>query len=202
MVRDPETGSVPLDAQVAQRSAFGIGWGNGHRMGPVVSDRTVLDPALEAAMISSELLHDLCRHALDVAPEECCGLVLGNLEEPFLHSVRITNLMTKKHLEDPDAFPRNAFHAYYMSEVEYQRVLEEAESRSEFVSAIYHSHVEQGCYLSQDDLSFAMHPLFPFPEASQIVVSVLGDRVEEVGIFDRIDEATNRFLGRKLEAAP
>jgi proteasome lid subunit RPN8/RPN11 len=170
-------------------------------MGPVVSDRTELDPALEAVTISSELLHDLCRHALDVAPEECCGLVLGNLDEPFLHSVRISNVMTKKHLEDPDAFPRDSYHAYYMAEVEYQRVLEEAEARSEFVSAIYHSHVEQGCYLSRDDLSFAVHPLFPFPEASQIVVSILSDRIEEVGIFDRVDEPTNEFRGRRLEAA-
>ena len=170
-------------------------------MGPVVSDRTELDPALEPATISSELLHDLCRHALDVAPEECCGLVLGNLEEPFLHSVRITNVMTKKHIEDPEAFPRDSYHAYYMSEVEYQKVLEEAEARSEFVSAIYHSHVEQGCYLSRDDLSFAVHPLFPFPDASQVVVSILNDRIEEVGIFDRVDETTNEFRGRRLEAA-
>lgn len=171
-------------------------------MGSAVSDRCELDANLEARTVSSELLHDICRHALDVAPEECCGLVLGTLDQPFLHGVRITNLMTKMHLEDPIGFPRDADHAYYMSEVEYQRVLEEAESRDEFVSAIYHSHVEQGCYLSADDLSFAAHPLFPFPAASQIVVSILGEGVEEVGIFDRVNETSHQFVGRRLEAAP
>ncbi len=163
-------------------------------------DRIELEPALEVATMSSELLHELCRHALDVAPEECCGLVLGNANVRFLRSVRITNIMTKKHLEDSTAFPRDAFYAYYMSEVEYQRVLEQAEARSEFVSAIYHSHVEQGCYLSADDLSFAVHPLFPFPEASQIVVSVLGERVDETGIFDRMEDDSASFVGRRLEA--
>jgi proteasome lid subunit RPN8/RPN11 len=167
-----------------------------------VSDRIELDPNLEAASISSELLHELCRHALDVAPEECCGLVLGDSDQPYRRSVRITNVMTKMHLEDPEAFPRDALHAYYMSEIEYQRVLDEADSNAEFVSAIYHSHVGQGCYLSTDDLAFAAHPLFPFPEASQIVVSILGDRVDDVGIFDRVDEECTRFLGRRLEALP
>lgn len=164
-----------------------------------VSDRIELDPTLESVKISSEVLHEVCRHALDVAPEECCGLVLGNLERPFARSVRITNVMTRKHLEDPKAFPRDALHAYYMSEVEYQRVIEEAENRSEFVSAIYHSHVEQGCYLSADDLAFAVHPLFPFPEASQIVVSILAERVADVGIFEHVEEGPTRFIGRRLE---
>ena len=167
-----------------------------------MSDRIELDPELEAVAISSELLHEICRHALEVAPEECCGLVLGTRQDPLLRSVRISNVMTRMHLDDPVAFPRDAHHAYYMSEVEYQRAIEEAEERSEAVHAIYHSHVEQACYLSQDDLAFAVHPLFPFPEAAQIVVSVLGERVSEVGLFQRADEEPSQFLGRRLEAIP
>ena len=176
---------------------------NSSRVDPDDSEpqRITLDAERAPATIPSEVLHDLCRHALEVAPEECCGLVLGRDDEPFLRSVRITNIMTKKHLEDPVAFPRDALHAYYMSEVEYQRIIEEAEERSEIVRAIYHSHVEQGCYMSQDDLAFAVHPLFPFPEASQIVVSILGDGVDEIGIFDRSDEDSPHFTGRQLVAA-
>lgn len=166
-----------------------------------MSDRIVLDPSSEASPIASEVLHEICSHALDVAPEECCGLVLGDADARFLRSVRISNVMTKMHVQDPEAFPRDALHAYYMSEPEYQRAIEEALERSEFVSAIYHSHVGQGCYLSQDDLAFAVHPLFPFPEASQIVVSVLGDRVEEVGLFERLDQEAPLFHGRRVEAA-
>lgn len=164
-----------------------------------VSDRIEIDPCLEARTMRAEVLHEICRHALEVAPEECCGFVLGDSANPFVRSVRIPNLMTKMHLKDPEAFPRDAKHAYYMSEVEYQKALDEAESRSEFVSAVYHSHVEQACYLSPDDLAFAVHPLFPFPEASQIVVSLLNDRISEVGIFDRVNEGQAQFVGHRLE---
>ena len=167
-----------------------------------VSDRIDLDADLEALAISSEVLHEICRHALDVIPEECCGLVLGNSNAAFVRSLRISNVMTKMHLEDSAAFPRDSQHAYYMSEIEYQRAIEEAEAKAEFVSAIYHSHVEQGCYLSQDDLAFAIHPLFPFPEASQIVVSIFDEHVAEIGIFDRIGENPDQFRGRRIEASP
>jgi proteasome lid subunit RPN8/RPN11 len=169
----------------------------------IVSVRIELDPELEAASIPSDVLHEICRHGLDVAPEECCGLVLGNEDARFLRIVRVRNVMTKMHLADPESFPRDAHHAYYMSEVEYQRALEEADARSERVAAVYHSHIGQGCYLSEDDLAFAVHPLFPFPDAAQIVVSLLGKRIAEVGIFEPLASSENEryFEGRRLEAS-
>jgi proteasome lid subunit RPN8/RPN11 len=164
--------------------------------------RVELDPERGSRFVSSEVLLEICRHALDAAPEECCGLVLGRAEERFVRAVRITNVMTKMHVEDPITFPKDARHAYYMAELEYLRALDEAEARQETVSAVYHSHFGQGCYLSQDDLAFAAHPLFPFPDAAQIVLSVLGDRVQEVGCFDPTGRADQPFVGRRLEARP
>jgi adenylyltransferase/sulfurtransferase len=167
-----------------------------------VSERVNLDPELESRRVSSEVLHEICRHALETAPEECCGLIIGNAETSLLHVVRVTNIMTKMHVENPESFPRDARHAYYMSEVEYLRAIAEAESRQEHVSAVYHSHFGQGCYLSADDLAFASHPLFPFPDAAQLVVSLLRDRVGEIGIFEPTRDASVPFVGRRLEAAP
>jgi proteasome lid subunit RPN8/RPN11 len=171
-----------------------------------VSKRIDLDPKLESCTIEGDVLHELYRHALEVAPEECCGLVIGTEENRFIRAVRVTNVMTKMHIADAKAFPRDARHAYYMSEVEYQQAIEEAESRGEHVSAIYHSHFGQGCYLSEDDLAFASHPLFPFPDAAQLVLSLIGDpvggRVREVGIFEPTGASEPRFVGRRLEAAP
>lgn len=164
--------------------------------------RVDLDPERGSRLVPSEVLLEICRHALDAAPEECCGLVVARADERFARVVRITNVMTKMHVEDPVAFPRDARHAYYMSELEYLRAVEEAEARSESVSAVYHSHFGQGCYLSQDDLAFAAHPLFPFPGAVQIVVSVLGDRVQEVGCFEPTGIGEMPFVGRRLEARP
>jgi proteasome lid subunit RPN8/RPN11 len=161
--------------------------------------RIELEPECGSRLVASEVLLEICRHALDAAPEECCGLVLGRDDERFLRVVRITNVMTKMHVADPASFPRDARHAYYMAELEYLRAVEEAEARQETVSAVYHSHFGQGCYLSQDDLAFAGHPLFPFPGAAQIVVSVLGDRVQEVGCFEPTGDPQIPFVGRRLE---
>jgi proteasome lid subunit RPN8/RPN11 len=168
-----------------------------------VSVRIEINASLAPATVPSAVLHEICRHALEVIPEECCGLVIGNDAVRFLRTVRVTNVMTKMHLADPATFPRDAHHAYYMSEIEYQRALEEAEAREERVSAVYHSHVGQGCYLSEDDLAFAAHPLFPFPDAAQIVVSLLEERVDEVGLFEPVAvgmSAERRYQGRRLEA--
>lgn len=164
-------------------------------------NRLELDPDRDARLVSSDVLSEVCTHALDVAPEECCGLILGTEQEPLSRVVRITNVMTKMHVAEPQAFPRDARHAYYMSEVEYLRAIEEAEKREESVTAVYHSHFGQGCYLSEDDLAFASHPLFPFPEASQIVVSVLADRIREVGIFEPTPGSASLFSGRRLQAS-
>ena len=165
-----------------------------------VSDRVDLDPELESRTLASDLLHEICQHALDVAPEECCGLLLATPGQKAERAVRVTNVMTKMHAADPAAFPRDARHAYYMSEVEYLRSIQDAEARGEHVVAVYHSHFGQGCYLSADDLAFASHPLFPFPDADQIVVSLLRGKVQDVGVFEPRADAAGRFVGRRVEA--
>jgi len=147
------------------------------------------------------VLSELCNHALDTAPEECCGLVTGTAAQRFRNVYRITNVMTKMHLADAVAFPRDARHAYYMAEIEYLRAQQHAESKGETVTAVYHSHVEAGAYLSAEDLAYAEHALFPFPGAAQIVLSVLGGRVDESAIFE-VSRATGTFAprsGRLLE---
>jgi proteasome lid subunit RPN8/RPN11 len=79
-----------------------------------LSERIDLDPTLESRAISSDVLHEICQHAMDVAPEECCGLVFGATKTELARVVRVTNVMTKMHVADPKAFPRDARHAYYM----------------------------------------------------------------------------------------
>ena len=70
------------------------------------------------------------------------------------------------------------------------------------MTAVYHSHVSAGVYLSEMDQDFANHELFPFPLAAQIVLAVGADAVDRViaaGIFER--DASGRFRGRPLEVA-
>jgi len=157
-----------------------------------VRERIELNQDLTPAGISSRVMHELHSHALDAVPEECCGLVTGTPGNRFSRTYRITNVMTKKHLEDPSAFPRDARHAFYMSEGEYYRAQHDAEQRGETVTAVYHSHVEAGPYFSAEDIAYAEHSLFPFPGASQIVLSVIGDLVAGSAIFE-IDPVRGEF---------
>lgn len=166
-----------------------------------VRARVELNRNLEPVPFPASVLNELCSHALGAAPEECCGLVTGTATERFQQVHRITNVMTKMHLADATTFRRDARHAYYMAETEYLRAQKEAESRGHAVTAVYHSHVEAGAYLSEEDLVYAENPLFPFPRAAQIVLSILAGRVKEAAIFD-IDPSIGGFPvdgGRLLE---
>ncbi len=159
-----------------------------------VSRRVELNRDLASALAPAKVLHEMCSHALDSAPEECCGLITGRDDDPYMEVNRITNVMTKMHLSDPVEFPRDAHHAYYMAETEYLRVQTEAEARGQVITAIYHSHCNAGAYLSDEDLIYAESPLFPFPGAAQIVLSVLGGRIKEAAIF-KVDSEGSHYRG-------
>jgi proteasome lid subunit RPN8/RPN11 len=157
-----------------------------------VRERIELNPDLPAVPISGSVMHELCRHALVATPEECCGLISGGPGKRFRQVHRIANIMTKMHLSDPVAFSRDAHHAFYMLETEYLKAQQAAEEQGERITAVYHSHVGAGPYLSQEDLAYAEHPLFPFPGAAQIVISVLSERVAGAALFET-DSDTGRY---------
>ncbi len=135
--------------------------------------------------IPARILNELCEHARETEPEECCGLVLSEGRLRYGRTVRCHNEMTKRHEEDPNAFPRDNQAAYYMSTGDVLAVTREAERAGATVTAVYHSHVGAPAYLSELDLSYARHALFPFPDADQIVLSVFEHHVREIKIFVR-----------------
>jgi proteasome lid subunit RPN8/RPN11 len=166
-----------------------------------VRERIDLNLDLSPVFVSGQIMHELCSHALDTAPEECCGLIAGTDANRFQTLHRITNVMNRKHHADPVAFPRDAQHAFYMAETEYLRAQQAAEEKGERITAVYHSHIEARAYLSLEDLAYAEHPLFPFPGAAQIVISVIGEGVAGAAIFE-MDEASGSYGtggGRQLE---
>jgi proteasome lid subunit RPN8/RPN11 len=83
-----------------------------------------------------------------------------------------------------------------MSEHDYLKAVQEAEAAGARVTAVYHSHVGAGAYLSPMDLEFAEQPLFPFPEADQIVIPVYDRTVRELGAFRR---TAYGFVGHPVE---
>ncbi len=164
-------------------------------------DPIEIDENAPATVIPGRLLNELFTHALETRPEECCGLVTGTDADPYRRAHRCRNTMTQQNQNDPKNHPRDGTEAYYMSEVDYLRAQKDAESHGEQVTAVYHSHVAAGVYLSEMDQDFANHPLFPFPEAAQIVLAVGAQKVDRVlsaGIFER--DASGTLRGRRLEA--
>lgn len=160
-------------------------------------DRIEIDPSLPPLVIPARIFNELCEHARE-GDEECCGLVVSEGRERYGRTVRCRNEMTQRHERDPVAYPRDGRAAYYMNDREVLDVSREVERTGERVTAVYHSHVGAGAYLSEIDLAYARNPLFPFPDADQIVLSTYEQRVREVAIFVPVDGG---FEGRRLQAA-
>jgi proteasome lid subunit RPN8/RPN11 len=170
--------------------------------------RIEVSPEAPAVRITGRVLHELFAHAREVAPEECCGLVIGASRDRFRRVARCRNDMTRLHHEDPATHPRDGREGYFIDPLEYREIAEDAGRSGERVTAVYHSHVGAGAYLSELDLEFAESELFPFPDAAQIVIglvdaraSALDYRVCEVGLFER-SLRTGEFSGRKVEVEP
>jgi proteasome lid subunit RPN8/RPN11 len=161
--------------------------------------RIEVDSNLSPKMVSGRVLNELCSHARETQPEECCGLVTGNDEEPYRSVYRCRNDMTLCHRKDPVQYPRDGEKAFYMNEVDYLTALKEAEKVGESVRAIYHSHVGAGTYFSEMDQEFAEHELFPFPDVAHIVIAVWEGPVTKLGIFES-EVGKAGFVGRRLEA--
>jgi proteasome lid subunit RPN8/RPN11 len=159
-----------------------------------------VDSTLAPVAIPGRILNELCAHALETLPEECCGLVLGSREARFGRVVRCRNEMTRRHLADPLAHPRDGRAAFWMNESDYVQAQALAERSGDEVTAIYHSHVDMGVHLSELDLEYAEHPLFPFPAADQIVIAVHERRVVGLGLFQR-EGAGKPFEGRAIVSA-
>jgi len=141
--------------------------------------------------------NELRGHALETIPEECCGLLLGKTAGRYEMAIRCRNEMTRLHQEDPISHPRDGREAFHMNEMDYVRIQQQAEDEDVQVTGVYHSHVGAGAYFSELDRAFALQPLFPFPAADHVVISVALQRVRELAVFRRLG-ATGSFEGRVL----
>ena len=171
--------------------------------------RVEVDRSLPPVVLPARIVSELLGHARETHPEECCGLIVGTGRERYRRLVRCRNEMTQLHQADPLQYPRDGRSAFWMNEADYMQTREEAEAAGEQVTAVYHSHVGTGAYLSELDLGYAHHELFPFPEADQIVVAVASTdtgspamRLDEgcvggLGIF-LWDEGLDAYQGRRV----
>jgi len=154
-----------------------------------VAGRIEIEPQRPAVGLPEAVLHEICAHARESVPDECCGLVFGAPVSGsdgvgrFRRVYRCRNVMDRMNKEDPLAYPRSNHNAFFIDPGELLRAAREAEAEGQEVTAVYHSHVGAAAYFSEMDQAFATQPGFPFPKADHLVVSVLGQRVQEVAIF-------------------
>lgn len=155
-----------------------------------VAARIEIAPQRRAIGLPEAVFHEICSHALEAVPEECCGLVLGAAGGSgaegvgrFRRVYRCRNVMDRMHQDDPKAFPRSNHDAFYIDPRELWQAAREAERADEAVTAVYHSHVGARAYFSAMDRAYATQPGFPFPDADHVVVSVLDRQVRELGLF-------------------
>jgi proteasome lid subunit RPN8/RPN11 len=162
-----------------------------------VNRRIDVNPELAPVPVPLQVFHELCAHAVEAAPEEeCCGLIVGNALERYLRVVRCANEMGALHKKDPKRYPRDAHSAFYMSHRDMETASASAQERGERITAVYHSHVGAGAYLSSLDLAFAEHAFFPFPDADQIVVTVFERTARDIAVFRRSGQG---FAGHRGE---
>jgi proteasome lid subunit RPN8/RPN11 len=140
---------------------------------------------------------DLCRHAQETFPEECCGaIVLGVDGEETVR--RITNRQNDMHARDPHTYPRDATIAYFMDPKELLAIIQETESKGAKLQAFYHSHPNHEAYFSAEDKAQAMFIDEPsYPDAAYVVISIYDREVRAIRAY-RWDEDRKDFIETDL----
>lgn len=136
-------------------------------------------------------------HALETYPEECCGVILSDGARDEVRA--LANIQNTLHEKDPETFPRDARTAYTMDHRALDAVLAEAERRGLRVKAFYHSHPDHEAYFSEEDRAFATPFGEPtFPDAAQVVISVMRGTLAAVAVF-MWDAAAEDFARVEIE---
>jgi proteasome lid subunit RPN8/RPN11 len=148
--------------------------------------------------MSRSIIEELMAHAAAAFPDECCGMIVER--DGHLSAVPVTNVQNQKHAENPEQFPRTAKTAYTMGP-EAAPVLVDHDRGRLTIRAIYHSHPQHAAYFSEEDKRQATVWDEPsYPDAAQIVLSVIDGRVRDVKAFVW-DAAARDFREDALEIA-
>jgi [CysO sulfur-carrier protein]-S-L-cysteine hydrolase len=108
--------------------------------------------------IARELLDDIIAHAVQDAPDECCGIVSADGDGVAVQVYRTENI-------------EHSPFRFVIEPTEQFRVYQEIEDAGLEMGAIYHSHTRSEPYPSQTDINFAAS----WPGVLWIIVGTAGD---------------------------
>ena len=132
--------------------------------------------------LNKDTIKKINRHALEEYPEECCGIITGDLNTQTVHLCK--NIQNRLHKEDPAGYPRDARTAYMIERVEFNKIIEAARGKGEEIISLYHSHPEHEAYFSEED--YAAQTVFgepEFPDAVHVIISVINSKIQETRCF-------------------
>jgi proteasome lid subunit RPN8/RPN11 len=139
---------------------------------------------------NQKVLEEIKNHAVEMYPDECCGIITGNKKHQTVH--RCQNIQNRLHAEDLERYPRDARTAYAIDRTEAEKIYSDANNKNEDVIAFYHSHTEHDAYFS--DVDTEVQTVFgepEFPDALHIVISVRGKKICDMKCFKWDGEKNN-----------
>src|SRR5687767_7065173 len=116
--------------------------------------------------ISEELLEGIREHGKKAYPNECCGVLLGRIEDSRKSAVELRAMENTR--EDS---PRNR---YLISSRELLEAEKAARARGLDIVGVYHSHPDHPARPSEFDREHA------FPWYSYVIVSVQGGKAQDL----------------------
>jgi proteasome lid subunit RPN8/RPN11 len=144
----------------------------------------------QALALSREATQEICKHAEETFPEECCGIILSDGTTDYVQ--RLKNIQNQLHALDPQTYPRSAKIAYAMDPRELELVIDNAALNGAKLKAFYHSHPDHKAYFSAEDKAFASPFGEPsFPETAQIVISIYHGEVKDIRAYSWSEEQTD-----------
>lgn len=134
--------------------------------------------------LGAGLYEEIVRHAEREYPRECCGLLVGRIEEGGRTRVVEVTHPVENTFEDKGEH----YHRMSISPLEYARAERTHAARGLGVVGNYHSHPDHPAVPSRFDLEH----LAPWPTMSYIVVSVVGGKAADVRSWE-LEPDRSRF---------
>ncbi len=126
-------------------------------------------------------------HAERDFPNECCGVIIGDHDDPSNNEVRpCANIQQELKEKDPERYSRDADTGYYLDPKDLMKAMKDASKRGLDIAGFYHSHPNHDAYWSEEDQRAAMwggadEP--SYPDACHVVISIRNGIAKEAAGF-------------------
>jgi proteasome lid subunit RPN8/RPN11 len=133
----------------------------------------------------------LRRHGEETYPHECCGVLLGRIDDDGARVVTSTARCGNTRTDSP----HNRYHIDDRDQIRIQR---EGRERGEDIIGYYHSHPDHPARWSQTDLAEAHWPGY-----SYVITSIEKGKAAITNSFELTssDEMVKQFVDEKIEIA-